>query len=55
MNVNLTPQIFVTDGNGKIVYSHTGYSQGSEMEVLENAQETEEIIKQIHSPRKTFR
>lgn len=27
MNVNLTPQIFVTDGNGKIVYSHTGYSQ----------------------------
>ena len=34
MNVNLTPQIFVTDGNGKIVYSHTGYSQGSEMEVL---------------------
>lgn len=34
MNVNLTPQIFVTDGNGKIVYSHTGYSLGSEMEVL---------------------
>lgn len=34
MNVNLTPQVFVTDGNGKIIYSHTGYSQGAELELL---------------------
>ena len=34
MNVNLTPQIYVTDGKGNIDYSHTRYSQGTEMEVL---------------------
>lgn len=33
MNVSLTPQAFVVDATGKIVYSHSGYTPGSE-EVL---------------------
>ena len=35
MNVTLTPQVFVVDKNGKIVYSHTGYSPGNEEELIE--------------------
>lgn len=35
MNVTLTPQVFVLDANGKIVYSHTGYAPGSENELIE--------------------
>lgn len=34
MNVNLTPQVFVMDADGKIVYSHTGYTPGSEAELI---------------------
>ena len=30
MNVSLTPQSFVVDENGKIVFSHSGYTPGSE-------------------------
>lgn len=35
MNVTLTPQVYVADADGKIVYSHTGYTPGSEHELLE--------------------
>lgn len=35
MNVMLTPQTFVVNGNGKVVYAHTGYTPGSEYELLE--------------------
>jgi cytochrome c biogenesis protein CcmG/thiol:disulfide interchange protein DsbE len=35
MNVMLTPQTFVVDGTGKVVYAHTGYTPGSEYELLE--------------------
>ena len=35
MNVSLTPQVFVLDGKGNIVYSHTGYVPGSEQELLD--------------------
>lgn len=35
MNVMLTPQTFVIDGKGKVVYAHTGYTPGSEYELLE--------------------
>jgi peroxiredoxin len=35
MNVSVVPHVFVLDGNGKIVYSHTSYSPGSELELLE--------------------
>ncbi|WP_455585476.1 peroxiredoxin family protein [Bacteroides sp.] len=34
MNVSLTPQVYVVDPDGKIVYSHTGYTPGSEVELL---------------------
>ena len=34
MNVNLTPHTFVLDGKGRIVYNHTGYTPGSEAELL---------------------
>jgi peroxiredoxin len=30
MNVSLTPQSFVVDGAGNIIYSHSGYTPGSE-------------------------
>ena len=35
MNVSLTPQSFVVDSNGKIVYSHSGYTPGSEEELFD--------------------
>lgn len=35
MNVNSIPFLLVLDKTGKIVYSHTGYTPGSEMEVLD--------------------
>lgn len=35
MNVNLVPHVFVVDGEGNVVYSHTGYTPGSEVELLE--------------------
>lgn len=34
MNVVDTPQVFVIDKDGKIVYSHTGYTPGGEKELL---------------------
>ncbi|EKU90612.1 TlpA family protein disulfide reductase [Bacteroides oleiciplenus] len=39
MNVSLTPQTYIVDGNGKIVYSHSGYTPGSELELLEKLKE----------------
>ncbi len=35
MNVNLTPHSFVVDKKGNIVYSHSGYTPGSEQELLD--------------------
>jgi peroxiredoxin len=35
MNVSLTPHTFIVDGNGTIVYSHSGYTPGSEQELFE--------------------
>ena len=39
MNVNLTPQVFVVDGKGNVVYSHTGYVPGNEEELFEKIKE----------------
>lgn len=39
MNVSVTPQTFVVDGKGDIVYSHSGYTPGSEQELLEKLKE----------------
>lgn len=35
MNVSVVPHVFVLDGKGKIVYSHTSYVPGNEVELLE--------------------
>ena len=35
MNVSVVPHVFVTDGKGKIVYSHTSYVPGNEVELFE--------------------
>ena len=35
MNVSVVPHVFVVDGKGKVVYSHTSYTPGSELELLQ--------------------
>ncbi len=35
MNVSAVPHVFVIDGKGKIVYSHTSYVPGNELELFE--------------------
>ena len=35
MNVQNVPHVFVLDGNGKIVYNHTGYVDGGEEDIYE--------------------
>ena len=35
MNVSQVPHVFVLDGKGKIVYSHTSYLPGNEIELFE--------------------
>ena len=35
MNVSVVPHVFVVDGKGKIVYSHTSYVPGNEIELFE--------------------
>ena len=34
MNVSLVPHVFVVDGKGKVVYSHTSYVPGNELDLL---------------------
>lgn len=35
MNVSVVPHVFVIDGKGKVVYSHTSYVPGGEIELFE--------------------
>lgn len=35
MNVSVVPHVFVVDGKGKVVYSHTAYVPGGEVELFE--------------------
>ena len=35
MNVNLIPHTFLLDGDGNIVWQHTSFSEGSELELIE--------------------
>jgi len=35
MNVNMIPQTFLLNGNGEIVWQHTSFSEGSELELIE--------------------
>jgi peroxiredoxin len=35
MNVNMIPHTFVLDGKGKIVWQHTSFSEGAELDLIE--------------------
>lgn len=35
MNVGIIPHVFILDGNGKVVWQHTSYTEGGEYEMLE--------------------
>jgi peroxiredoxin len=35
MNVSVVPHVFVVDAAGKVVYSHTSYVPGNELELFE--------------------
>lgn len=35
MQVNMNPHVFVLDGEGKIVYNHSGYTDGGENELYD--------------------
>ena len=35
MNVSVVPHVFVVDGKGKVVYSHTAYVPGGEVDLFE--------------------
>lgn len=39
LGVQMIPHSFVLDGNGKIVYSHSGYVEGGEEELYEKVKE----------------
>lgn len=40
MGVNMIPHLFVLDGQGKIVFQHTSYSEGSEKQLFEIVKKT---------------
>ena len=35
----MIPHVFVIDGNGKIAFSHSGYTDGAEAELIEKVRE----------------
>jgi cytochrome c biogenesis protein CcmG, thiol:disulfide interchange protein DsbE len=35
MNVNMIPHTFLINGNGEIVWQHTSFSEGSELQLIE--------------------
>ena len=35
LNVSVTPHVFIFDKDGKMVYSHTSYLPGGEMELIQ--------------------
>ncbi len=39
MGIQAVPHVLVCDGNGKIVYSHSGYTFGSEKEIIKAVRE----------------
>ena len=34
MNVNIIPHVFIIDGRGRVAYTHSGYSEGGEQELI---------------------
>ena len=41
LNVSLIPQSYVVDAKGKVIYSHSGYTPGSEQILLDKIKELE--------------
>ncbi|GAD05720.1 thiol:disulfide interchange protein [Porphyromonas crevioricanis] len=39
MNVNQVPHVFIVDGEGKVIYNHSGYTDGSEQHLIEVVRE----------------
>ena len=39
MNVSTTPQSYIIDGEGRVVYSHSGYTPGREYELFQKIKE----------------
>ena len=35
LNIDIIPAVIIVDGNGKIVESHSGYTEGSEKQLIE--------------------
>ncbi len=35
MNVNMIPHMFIVDGEGKVVWQHTSFAEGGEIEIFE--------------------
>ncbi len=49
MNVNMIPHTFLINGDGEVVWQHTSFSEGSEIELFEMVKkiaEGEEIPKE---------
>lgn len=41
MGIQIVPHVLVLDGNGKVVMSHSGYTDGSENEIIETIRNLE--------------
>ena len=39
MNVNIIPHVFIIDGRGRVAYTHSGYSEGGEQELIAKVRE----------------
>lgn len=39
MGAACVPHVFIVDGSGKVVYSHSGYTDGSESEIIKKIRE----------------
>ena len=35
LGINMIPYVLILDGDGKIVYTHNGYTEGGEQELIE--------------------
>lgn len=52
LGIQTTPHLLIIDGNGKIVYSHSGYTEGSEGEIIKKLRQITAPAKTKASPRK---
>ena len=52
LNVNSIPQLFLLNDEGEIVYTHTGYTPGSELEVYEKLKEIFRLKPRLYQEKK---